>query len=48
MKPPSARQVTLPTTAGEFSAYSGITDERHRRVDPKHPDIAQLQLVRCL
>ena len=32
MKPPSVRQVTVPTTlsAGEFSAYSGITDERHR------------------
>src|SRR6266436_2210308 len=32
MKPPSVPQVTVPTTlsAGEFSAYSGITDERHR------------------
>ena len=31
-KPPSVPQVTAPTTlsAGEFSAYSGITDERHR------------------
>jgi maleylacetate reductase len=32
MKPPSVPQVTVPMTmsAGEFSAYSGITDERHR------------------
>jgi maleylacetate reductase len=31
-KPPSVPQVTVPTTlsAGEFSAYSGVTDERHR------------------
>jgi maleylacetate reductase len=32
MKPPSVPQVTVPTTlsAGEFSAISGVTDERHR------------------
>src|SRR5262249_31103498 len=32
IKPPSVPQITVPTTlsAGEFSAYSGITDERHR------------------
>jgi maleylacetate reductase len=32
MKPSAVPQVTVPTTlsAGEFSAYSGITDERHR------------------
>ena len=32
LKPPSVRQITAPTTlsAGEFSAISGITDERHR------------------
>ena len=31
-KPPSVPQVTVPTTlsAGEFSAISGVTDERHR------------------
>src|SRR5438128_3461279 len=31
-KPPSVRQVTVPTTlsAGEFSAISGVTDERKR------------------
>ena len=32
MKPPSVPQITVPTTlsAGEFSAISGVTDERHR------------------
>jgi maleylacetate reductase len=32
LKPPTVRQITAPTTlsAGEFSAISGITDERHR------------------
>jgi maleylacetate reductase len=31
MKPPTAPQVTVPTTlsAGEFSAIAGIADERH-------------------
>src|SRR3954454_23543296 len=32
MKPPTVPQVTVPTTlsAGEFSALSGVTDERHK------------------
>ena len=32
MKPSAVPLITVPTTlsAGEFSAYSGITDERHR------------------
>ena len=32
LKPPTVRQVSVPTTlsAGEFSAVSGVTDERHK------------------
>src|SRR3954465_3836582 len=42
MKPPTVRQVTVPTTlsAGEFSAISGVTDERHRVKELiRHPGI---------
>src|SRR5229473_162356 len=41
-KPPSVRQITMPTTlsAGEFSAISGVTDERRRVKDLfRHPQI---------
>ena len=42
MKPPAVPQVTVPTTlsAGEFSAISGVTDERHRVKELiRHPGI---------
>jgi maleylacetate reductase len=42
MKPPTVPQVTVPTTlsAGEFSAISGVTDERHRVKELiRHPGI---------
>ena len=48
MKPPSVRQVTVPTTlsAGEFSAYSGITGERHRIKELfRHPYIIPRAVV---
>jgi alcohol dehydrogenase class IV len=48
MKPPSVPQVTVPTTlsAGEFSAYSGITDERHRIKELfRHPHIIPRAVV---
>jgi len=41
-KPPSVRQITVPTTlsAGEFSAISGVTDERRRIKELfRHPQI---------
>jgi alcohol dehydrogenase class IV len=41
-KPPSVRQITVPTTlsAGEFSAISGVTDERRRVKELfRHPQI---------
>src|SRR5712671_4530860 len=41
-KPPSVTQITVPTTlsAGEFSAISGVTDERRRVKELfRHPDI---------
>jgi maleylacetate reductase len=47
-KPPSVPQVTVPTTlsAGEFSAYSGITDERHRIKELfRHPHIIPRAVV---
>src|SRR3954451_13380016 len=42
MRPPTVPQVTVPTTlsAGEFSAISGVTDERHRVKELiRHPGI---------
>jgi len=48
MKPPSVPQITVPTTlsAGEFSAYSGITDERHRIKELfQHPHIIPRAVV---
>jgi maleylacetate reductase len=41
-KPPTVRQITVPTTlsAGEFSAISGVTDERRRVKELfRHPEI---------
>lgn len=41
-KPPSVRQITVPTTlsAGEFSAIAGVTDERRRVKELfRHPQI---------
>src|SRR5260370_7935514 len=39
LRPPTVRQITVPTTlsAGEFSAISGITDERRRGQEFFHP-----------
>ena len=48
MKPPSIPQVTVPTTlsAGEFSAISGVTDERHRVKELiRHPYIMPRAVV---
>jgi maleylacetate reductase len=48
MKPPSVPQITVPTTlsAGEFSAISGITDERHRVKELiRHPYIIPRSVV---
>ncbi len=48
MKPPTVRQVTVPTTlsAGEFSAISGVTDERHRVKELiRHPGIIPRTVV---
>ena len=48
MKPPSVPQITVPTTlsAGEFSSYSGITDERHRVKELfRHPHIIPRAVV---
>ena len=42
LKPPSVRQVTIPTTlsGGEFSAISGVTDERSKvKTLVRHPSI---------
>ncbi|MDX2159186.1 MAG: iron-containing alcohol dehydrogenase [Hyphomicrobiaceae bacterium] len=42
LKPPAVRQITVPTTlsAGEFSAISGVTDERTRTKELfRHPGI---------
>ena len=48
MKPPAVPQVTVPTTlsAGEFSAISGVTDERHRVKELiRHPGIIPRAVV---
>jgi maleylacetate reductase len=48
MKPPTVPQVTVPTTlsAGEFSAISGVTDERHRVKELiRHPGIIPRTVV---
>src|SRR4051794_9354177 len=48
MKPPAVPQVTVPTTlsAGEFSAISGITDERHKVKELiRHPGIIPRAVV---
>src|SRR5713226_5463919 len=47
-KPPSVRQITVPTTlsAGEFSAISGVTDERRRVKELfRHPQIIPRAVV---
>src|SRR5712692_9342324 len=47
-KPPSVRQITVPTTlsAGEFSAISGVTDERRRVKELfRHPQIIPRTVV---
>ena len=48
MKPPAVPQVAVPTTlsAGEFSAISGVTDERHRVKELiRHPGIMPRMVV---
>ena len=48
MKPPTMPQVTVPTTlsAGEFSAISGVTDERHKLKELiRHPGIIPRAVV---
>src|SRR3954470_17056469 len=48
MKPPAVPQVTVPTTlsAGEFSAISGVTDERHKVKELiRHPGILPRAVV---
>jgi maleylacetate reductase len=48
VKPPTVPQVTVPTTlsAGEFSAISGVTDERHRVKELiRHPGIIPRTVV---
>ena len=48
MKPPAVPQITVPTTlsAGEFSAISGVTDERHRVKELiRHPRIIPRAVV---
>jgi maleylacetate reductase len=48
MQPPSVPQVTVPTTlsAGEFSAISGVTDERHKVKELiRHPGIIPRAVV---
>ena len=48
MKPPTVPQVTVPTTlsAGEFSAISGVTDERHKVKELiRHPGIIPRAVV---
>src|SRR5204863_780823 len=48
MQPPSVPQVTVPTTlsAGEFSAISGVTDERHKVKELfRHPHIIPRAVV---
>ena len=48
MQPPTVRQITVPTTlsAGEFSAISGVTDERHKVKELiRHPGIIPRAVV---
>lgn len=48
MKPPRVRQLSVPTTlsAGEFSAFSGVTDERSKVKELfRHPDIIPQAVV---
>ena len=48
MKPPAVPQITVPTTlsAGEFSAISGVTDERHKLKELiRHPAIIPRAVV---
>ena len=48
LKPPTVRQVTVPTTisGGEFSAIAGVTDERTRNKELfRHPDIMPAAVV---
>jgi maleylacetate reductase len=48
MKAPTVRQISIPTTlsAGEFSAISGVTDERARVKELfRHPDIVPKAVV---
>lgn len=48
VKPPTVPQVTVPTTlsAGEFSAISGVTDERHQVKELiRHPGIIPRNVV---
>src|SRR6478672_3699978 len=48
MKPPTVPQITVPTTlsAGEFSAISGVTDERHKLKELiRHPGIIPRAVV---
>lgn len=47
-RPPAVRQIAVPTTlsAGEFSAISGLTDERSKSKDLfRHPDIVPAVVV---
>lgn len=48
LKPPTVRQVTIPTTlsGGEFSAISGVTDERNKvKTLVRHPSIIPQAVV---
>jgi len=48
LKPPTVRQISIPTTlsGGEFSAISGVTDERTRVKELfRHPDIMPLAVI---
>jgi maleylacetate reductase len=48
MQPPTVLQITVPTTlsAGEFSAISGVTDERHKVKELiRHPEIMPRTVV---
>ncbi len=48
MSPPTVRQISVPTTlsAGEFSAFSGVTDERSKVKELyRHPDIIPQAVV---
>lgn len=48
MNPPKVRQISVPTTlsAGEFSAFSGVTDERTKVKELfRHPDLVPQAVV---